>query len=295
MAAVFPALAACQENAPGPIELPDHLLVRQTLADCLPEATDADGLVALLEAMASGEVRVHLCDATEPSPALARDPERQALHVPRRRAARGAAHARRRDPARAARARARARPPRSRGDRARARGGAPRRRATPRSCTTRCSSWWWRSREPAWEAWFDALVADGRAARVATPRGARWLATERAPAVEALFPGAALAPDVALPAALAARPRPSAEEAAVAAVRGHLSASGPVTVAELAGRTALEPALVEIALARLEAEGFALRGRFSRERRRRGVLRAAAARAHPPRHASSACAARSSP
>ncbi len=34
--AVFPTLAACQENvAPGPIEIPDHPLVRQTLADCL--------------------------------------------------------------------------------------------------------------------------------------------------------------------------------------------------------------------------------------------------------------------
>ena len=32
MAAVFPTLAACQENvAPGPMEIPDHLLVRQTL------------------------------------------------------------------------------------------------------------------------------------------------------------------------------------------------------------------------------------------------------------------------
>ena len=33
MAAVFPTLAACQENvAPGPLEIPDHPLVRQTLA-----------------------------------------------------------------------------------------------------------------------------------------------------------------------------------------------------------------------------------------------------------------------
>jgi ATP-dependent Lhr-like helicase len=32
MAAVFPSLAACQDNAPaGPIEIPDHPLVRETL------------------------------------------------------------------------------------------------------------------------------------------------------------------------------------------------------------------------------------------------------------------------
>src|SRR5260370_35725731 len=44
MAAVFPTLAACQENvAPGPEEIPDHLLVRQTLADCLPDAMHIDG------------------------------------------------------------------------------------------------------------------------------------------------------------------------------------------------------------------------------------------------------------
>ncbi|HEY3702834.1 MAG TPA: helicase-related protein, partial [Acidimicrobiales bacterium] len=45
MAAVFPALAACQENAvAGPVALPDHLLVRQTVYDCLHEAMDIDGL-----------------------------------------------------------------------------------------------------------------------------------------------------------------------------------------------------------------------------------------------------------
>ena len=49
MAAVFPTLAACQENvAPGPMEIPDHPLVRQTLEDCLREAMDVDGLRELL-------------------------------------------------------------------------------------------------------------------------------------------------------------------------------------------------------------------------------------------------------
>ncbi len=68
MAAVFPALAACQENAPGgPVVIPDHVLVRQTLLDCLHEAMDIDGLVALLEHMESGSVRVHFVESTEPS------------------------------------------------------------------------------------------------------------------------------------------------------------------------------------------------------------------------------------
>ena len=68
MAAVFPALAQCQENATGPIEIPDHPLVRQTLDDCLHEAMDVRGLEALLDALESRSVRLHFRDSTEPSP-----------------------------------------------------------------------------------------------------------------------------------------------------------------------------------------------------------------------------------
>jgi ATP-dependent Lhr-like helicase len=68
MAAVFPALAACQENTPGgPVVIPDHVLVRQTMLDCLHEAMDVDGLVALLGRMEAGSVRVHFVESTEPS------------------------------------------------------------------------------------------------------------------------------------------------------------------------------------------------------------------------------------
>ncbi|HYZ10755.1 MAG TPA: DEAD/DEAH box helicase, partial [Actinomycetota bacterium] len=41
MAAIFPGLAQCQENQTGPIVLPDHPIVRQTMHDCLHEALDA--------------------------------------------------------------------------------------------------------------------------------------------------------------------------------------------------------------------------------------------------------------
>ena len=67
MAAVFPQAAACQENVTGPIEIPDHVLVRQTIDDTLHEALDIDGLRALLERIEAGEVRVHCGDTTEPS------------------------------------------------------------------------------------------------------------------------------------------------------------------------------------------------------------------------------------
>jgi ATP-dependent Lhr-like helicase len=67
MAAVFPQAAACQENITGPIEIPNHLLVRQTVEDTLHEALDIDGLSRLLERIEAGEVQVHCQDTTEPS------------------------------------------------------------------------------------------------------------------------------------------------------------------------------------------------------------------------------------
>jgi ATP-dependent Lhr-like helicase len=68
MAATWPSLAACQENAPaGPIPVPDHLLVRQTVDDVLFEPLDADGLESLLTRIAAGEVEVVLVESPEPS------------------------------------------------------------------------------------------------------------------------------------------------------------------------------------------------------------------------------------
>jgi ATP-dependent Lhr-like helicase len=67
MAAVFPQAAACQDNIVGPIQIPNHILVRQTIDDTLHEAIDIDGVKALLEHIESGEVLVHCCETTEPS------------------------------------------------------------------------------------------------------------------------------------------------------------------------------------------------------------------------------------
>jgi len=67
LAAVFPQAAACQDNIVGPIEIPDHVLVRQTIDDTLHEAIDIDGVRALLERIEAGEVRIHCRDTTEPS------------------------------------------------------------------------------------------------------------------------------------------------------------------------------------------------------------------------------------
>ena len=68
LATVFPDQVACAENLVGEREVPDHPLVAQTLDDCLHEAMDTDGWLALLRRMESGEVEVVARDLTAPSP-----------------------------------------------------------------------------------------------------------------------------------------------------------------------------------------------------------------------------------
>jgi ATP-dependent Lhr-like helicase len=266
MVAVFPALAACQENvAAGPIELPDHPMIRQTVHDCLHEATDVDGLVALLRGVESGAVRTHFRELAEPSP-LSHEilngrpytflddaplEERRTRAVALRRGLpESARDLGRLAPEAIARVREEA-------------------RLDPRDAEELHDALLGvviLQPAPDWTTWFDVLVRDGRAARVMTDGGPLWVAAESLRLVEALFPGAPIVPGVALPEPLAARPRPDVEVAAVATVRGHVSTLGPCTVAELAALTTLPAGAVVSALARLEGEGFILRGRFDPER-----------------------------
>jgi ATP-dependent Lhr-like helicase len=87
-----------------------------------------------------------------------------------------------------------------------------------------------------------------------------WCAVECRAAVEAMLPHVVFEPDLRLPEGADAPP--DAEVAAARALRGHLDVVGPVTARALAATTSLSAAAVDIALARLEAEGYALRGRF---------------------------------
>src|SRR5205807_8792816 len=50
LATVFPDQVACGENLTGPIRIPDHPLVNETLDNCLHEAMDVNGLKRILEA-----------------------------------------------------------------------------------------------------------------------------------------------------------------------------------------------------------------------------------------------------
>jgi len=68
LAAIFPDQIACAENLVGAREIPDHPLVRQTIADCLTEAMDVAGLERLLAGIERGDIRVVARDLVEPSP-----------------------------------------------------------------------------------------------------------------------------------------------------------------------------------------------------------------------------------
>jgi ATP-dependent helicase Lhr and Lhr-like helicase len=260
MAAVFPTLAACQENvAPGPLEIPDHLLVRQTLQDCLHDAMDIDGLKDLVARIESGRVTVVVRDTTEPS-VLAHEilngrpftflddaplEERRSRAVPLRRGLPVEPHELGRlDPAAIERVAEQVRPD-------------PRDRHELHDLLLNLIVL-----RPAddWQSWFDELVASRRAVLVPGDDGPLWAAVERLPAVQALLPGAEPVPPYACP--VPAEP-PEEETAAADALRGHLECRGPSTAAALAAACGLREGLVVRGLAVLEAEGLAIRGRFS--------------------------------
>jgi ATP-dependent Lhr-like helicase len=69
LTAAFPAAVACPENLPaGDLPIPlDHPLVRQTIEDCLSEATDIVGLIEVLRGLRDGSIERVAVDTPEPS------------------------------------------------------------------------------------------------------------------------------------------------------------------------------------------------------------------------------------
>ena len=289
MAAVFPTLAACQENvAPGPIEIPDHPIVRQTLDDCLREAMDIDGLKDLLGQIESGRVSVVVRDTTEPS-VLAHEilngrpftflddaplEERRSRAVPLRRGLPVEAHELGKlDPDAIEQVAAQVRPD-------------PRDADELHDLLMTVVA---HRPVPDWQPLMDTLVGSRRAVtvrpavtlgapvvaappvaaappaaaaavNVRAPDGELWAAVERRPAVEVLFPDAGIVPGHPCP--VPGGP-PDEDTAAADLLRGHLECRGPASIADLSEATGLPEAIVVRGLARLEAEGFAIRGEFT--------------------------------
>ena len=88
-----------------------------------------------------------------------------------------------------------------------------------------------------------------------------WVAAETAALVASAFPDAVFTP--APPAIGSGAQAPGADEAEMALVRGRVECVGPFTAAEMAEDLGLSEGAVKIALARMEATGNVLRGRFT--------------------------------
>jgi len=68
LAAVFPEQVMCQDNRSGPVEIPDHPLVNETMLNCLHEAMDSEGLKTIVARIARGEIETVCVDTPAPSP-----------------------------------------------------------------------------------------------------------------------------------------------------------------------------------------------------------------------------------
>jgi ATP-dependent Lhr-like helicase len=261
---VFPDQLACAENLVGEREIPDHPLVNQTITDCLTEAMDIAGLERLLRRLESGEIRVVACDLTQPSPlaleVLAAKPyaylddapieERRTQAVLNRRwlTPGTAADLGRLDPGAIARVRAEAWPDPANADELHDALEWIGYLAAEEAC--------------GWIDWLGELARQKRATRLRTPGRDIWIAAERLAQFQALLPDARLEPVIAVPDDYADRDWP-AEAALIEILRGRLEGQVPVTPAGLAEPLGLEPDDVAAALAALEVEGFAMRGRFT--------------------------------
>lgn len=267
IATVFPDQIACLENIVGEREVPDHPLIEQTLDDCLHEAMDANGWLKLLRRMENGEVRLIARDLPAPSPLAAEIlnarpyaflddaplEERRTQAVLNRRWS----------------------DPQSSDDLG----------ALDAEAITAVGEEAWPEPQnvdemhealmslscvggeeagarPDWLKWLETLARSGRASRLQiTEDQALWVAIERLTCLQAIYPNAELHPLLS--------PLPGfddawdSEDAIVEVIRARLSGFGPLPVRAIAAPLALSSSSVAQALARLESEGYVLRGRFS--------------------------------
>jgi len=292
LASVFPAQVGCQENVTGPLEIPDHPLVRQTVIDCMHEAMDLDGLIDVLERVESGEIRLHAIDTLEPSPMaheiIAGKPytylddapleERRTRAVTLRRALpESARELGALDADAIARVREQAWPQPAEAEEAH---------------DALMSLVVVPANEVAdWQPFVDELIASGRAASLffssnaaieqannqdpaslsPSPQAGRgpgggvrslYFAAENLNLVRLLYPEATIEPAISPPEAALTRVE-DRDEARSRMLRGWSEASGPMTPSELGPRLHTTGVDIERGLQMLEAFGFVLRGRFS--------------------------------
>ena len=260
LGACFPDAAACGENLTGPIRIPDHVLVRETIENCLHEAMDLDGLLAILARVESGEIRTLAVDTPEPSvfchEILNANPyaflddapleERRTRAVTLRQTSRHDADATS--------------------------------ILDPAAIAEVAESSWPLVRDAdelhdalltlvtvppgdAWHGWFQELVQSRRAATIGVRGAHLWVAAERLELAQFVHPDATVEPPME-PLVTSVTLPETRDEAIAEIVRGWLESSGPVTVRELAQRLALDEPAIERGLIRLETQGQVLQGSF---------------------------------
>ncbi|MGA7129012.1 MAG: hypothetical protein WBZ19_22040, partial [Chthoniobacterales bacterium] len=266
LAAIFPDQLACLENIAGDREIPDHPLVQQTIEDCLVEAMDIEGLIALLERIEKGEVECIARDLPEPS-LLAHEilnakpyafldnaplEERRTQAVYTRRASEPSA-----DPGLGildgnaiekvcAEAWPKATSPDELHETLLLVGAL----TDDEVRTVAADSGQWRRR----------LVDEKRAGRIAT-RHAFWIAAERLPMLSTVYQDCKVEPALIPPVAERER-RWQRADAVRELVRGRMEVVGPTTPGKLIDLFQLPATEIDAALLALEAEGFVLRGKF---------------------------------
>jgi len=280
LAAVFPEQQACPENlAAGDINIPAHPLVREVMKDVLTEAMDVEGLVRVLQDIASGAIKCLAVDTPVSSPfsheILNANPyaylddapleERRARAVEMRRVLPDAVLGEigRLDPAAIANVCDEAWPDVRDaeelhdalltlialpvGDKGRQ--GNSRLNATLDNVL------------PAWTPFFERLVGDRRAGIAHAGGQAYWVAAERVHTFMPVFPSATF--DVALPDVESLVV--SREDALLAFLKGWTTHSGPVTTSQLSNLLKVPASDIEKALLCLESSGAVLRGKFAGE------------------------------
>ena len=263
LSVVFPDQLACAENLAGEREIPDHPLVKQTIADCLHVTMDVAGLERLLQRIESGAVRVVARDLAAPSPlatailnarpyAFLDDGDAEARRTMAVRVqpladARSAADLGRLDAQTIEQVRAEAWPEIGSAD----------------ELHDALVVHAFMSRDElalAGDSWLPALQQQKRVAAIQLGhRQPLWIAAERLHEFQALFPGLLTSPEI-KPVSAA---QPSLEDALRKIVRSRLELLGPVTDTQLAAPLGLENEDLRAALLALEAEGAVMRGGFS--------------------------------
>ena len=265
MAAVFPDAAACLENIPGDREIPDHPLVAQTVRDCLEEAMDLPGLLAVLTRIHAGELQLVARDT--PAPSVFADEilnakpyaflddapleERRSHAVQSRRSADAvsAADLGTLDADAIARVRDEERP-------------------EPRDADelhdALLTAGFLAPDETAGlnPELLTRLVAARRAGSATFAGLTVLIATERLPELRAIHPDAVVPPTLQPPPSRLAKTW-TRGDAITELLRGRLTLTGPVTAATMAAALAISIADVDAALLQLESEGVVLRGRFT--------------------------------